>query len=221
MRRLTVLSGPGAPLGLRARCWLRAQRTWLPVEVADPASPRLRALWPELALPGAYDELAVLDDDGRLWRGDDAWLMLLWATRSHRAEALRLGATGRVGEARLRVLALSQREPPPTAIDFVLRGLAVLATVATLAWLLAAVGVPPVAIGTLGVLAACPLVFAPTSIVATALALGLLACLFPALVAFGWVGIALGLPAAGVWWTVALLHLVVGALGGGSPRAPA
>ena len=97
-----------------------------------------------------------------------------------------------------------------------------LAIVAALASLLAAVGVRPTAIGALGVAVAVPLVFAPTSIVATALALGLLSWLLPDLAAFGWVGIALGLPAAGLLvGRDACLAAVAGALGGGRPRARA
>lgn len=215
MRRLTVLSGPGAPLGVRARTWLAGQSTWLPVEVADPACPRIRTAWPRLPLPGAFDELSVLDEAGAVWRGDAAWLMLLWATRAYRAEALRLGGAGRVASARHRVMRLALRAPPKTPEARATRGVLLVGLVAAFACILEGLRVdlsaesPFTALVLLSAIGI-PLALAPTSILTALLACCVLALLVPGALPLGVFALALTVPIALVWWTRTLVFAACG-----------
>ncbi len=93
MRSLTVLAGPGWPVGSAVRRGLlratfRGPSCYVPVEVLDPASRRARERYPALPAPArvghsapaeADPGLLVVDDAGRVWRGDRAWVTLLWA----------------------------------------------------------------------------------------------------------------------------------------------
>ena len=100
MRRLTALSGPVWPIGPRLRDRLRRARAFVPVDVLEPGSATARARFgtPPPADPGGG--LVVVSDDRRVWFGDRAWLMLLWALVPTRAWANRLAALRRGADAR-------------------------------------------------------------------------------------------------------------------------
>jgi len=56
--------------------WLKRQRQLVPIE----AAPK----------PPGQTDLAVLSDDGEVWTGDSAWLIVLWALDDYREWSYRL-----------------------------------------------------------------------------------------------------------------------------------
>lgn len=100
MRRLTALSGPVWPIGPRLRDRLRRTRAYLPIDVLEPGSAAARARFGTPPPAAADGGLVVVSDDRRVWLGDRAWLMLLWALVPTRAWANRLAALRRGADAR-------------------------------------------------------------------------------------------------------------------------
>ncbi len=100
MRRLTALSGPVWPIGPRLRDRLRRARAFVPVEVLEPGSAAARARFGTPPPAAADGGLVVVSDDRRVWLGDRAWLMLLWALVPTRPWANRLAALRRETDAR-------------------------------------------------------------------------------------------------------------------------
>jgi hypothetical protein len=47
-------------------------------------------VFPDIATPGAQDELTVISDEGGVYRGGDAWIMCLYALVAYREWSLRL-----------------------------------------------------------------------------------------------------------------------------------
>ena len=87
---LTVLYDAGCPLCRRFREWLERQPLIVPVRLVPAGSPRARDLFPTLDHARTLREITVVGDDGSLWTNEHAWVMCLWATRSHRVLAERL-----------------------------------------------------------------------------------------------------------------------------------
>src|SRR5580700_11473694 len=88
MRYLTVIYDPDCGLCSRIGTWLLAQPKLLGLRTAPSSS--LPRIYPELAARGFQDELIVVSDDGRVYLGDHAWLMCLYALRDYRSWAKRL-----------------------------------------------------------------------------------------------------------------------------------
>lgn len=82
-----------ADCGFCTRCarWLAGQRRHIRLECLPNGSPYLAELFPTLrALPKA--ELTVIDDQGGVYYGTNAWLMALWALEEYRPWAARLAS---------------------------------------------------------------------------------------------------------------------------------
>lgn len=89
IKKLTVLYD--ADCGFCTRCarWLLSQRRHVRLECLPHGSPYLQEVFPGLrALPKA--ELTVIDDEGGVYYGGNAWLMSLWALEEYRPWAKRL-----------------------------------------------------------------------------------------------------------------------------------
>ena len=86
MNRLYLLYDSRCELCLRLRGWVLSQPAWWPVTPIRAGSPRALEMFPGIE-PG---ELTVVADDGRYWRGDHAWLIVLFALKRYRAWARRL-----------------------------------------------------------------------------------------------------------------------------------
>jgi predicted DCC family thiol-disulfide oxidoreductase YuxK len=93
MRRLTVLYDDRCSFCRSCRRWLEKQPQLVKLEFL-PA----RGMYAAEAFPGldvqAGEELVVVDDDGGVYRGDDAFLMCLWAMEDYREWADRLAGAG-------------------------------------------------------------------------------------------------------------------------------
>ncbi|MFZ5475440.1 MAG: thiol-disulfide oxidoreductase DCC family protein [Myxococcota bacterium] len=89
--KLTVLYD--AECGFCCRCakWLLTQRRHVRIECLPNGSPYVQELFPGLRkLPKA--ELTVIDDQGGVYLGANAWLMSLWALTEYRTWARRLAS---------------------------------------------------------------------------------------------------------------------------------
>jgi predicted DCC family thiol-disulfide oxidoreductase YuxK len=86
MNRLYVLYDSRCVLCRRIRDWLREQPSHFPVVLLAGGSMEARQKFPSVA-PG---ELTVIAADGRLWKGDHAWVAVLFALKRYRAWARRL-----------------------------------------------------------------------------------------------------------------------------------
>jgi predicted DCC family thiol-disulfide oxidoreductase YuxK len=87
---LTVLTDPGCPLCRRFADWLARQPLLVPVELVPAGSDEARRRFPTLDHTRTEEEVTVVGSDGSVWTQEHAWVMCLWATRSHRQAAVRL-----------------------------------------------------------------------------------------------------------------------------------
>lgn len=90
VRSATVLYDPQCALCRRARQWLSAQSQLCRLELLAAGSEEAYLRFPGLDHASTTESLTVVADDGRVWQGDDAFLVCLWATREHRPAAVRL-----------------------------------------------------------------------------------------------------------------------------------
>lgn len=89
--KLWVLYDADCGFCTRAARWLLSQRRHVRLEVLPQDSPAVAEAFPGLR-PRAKAELTVIDDEGGVYHGADAWLMSLWALVEYRAWAARLAA---------------------------------------------------------------------------------------------------------------------------------
>ena len=90
MKRLTVFYDERCELCRRCRDWLAAQPTYVPLEFIPLQSPIVEKRFPGLSAFEPDKEILVVSDEGGIYRGGGAWLMVLWATQTYREWAGRL-----------------------------------------------------------------------------------------------------------------------------------
>lgn len=90
MQQLTVLYDAACPLCSRFRGWLEGQALLVPLRLVAAGSQEAHHLFPTLDHARTLEEITVVGDDGSVWTQEHAWVMCLWATRSHRGLAERL-----------------------------------------------------------------------------------------------------------------------------------
>ncbi len=86
--RLTVLYDSQCQVCRRARSWVLGQATYVPVTFVAAGSVEAQQRFPHLDHGATLQDITVLDDQGRFYRGDRAWIMVLWAVASTRSLAL-------------------------------------------------------------------------------------------------------------------------------------
>ena len=79
MNKLTVLYDAECGFCVRCRWWLVHQPKFVEMDFCPAGSAEAQRRFPELSAPGAVEELLVVDDEGGVYRGAQAWLMCLWA----------------------------------------------------------------------------------------------------------------------------------------------
>ena len=79
MNQLTVLYDAYCGFCVRCRWCLVHQPKFVEMDFCPAGSAEAQRRFPELSAPGAVDELLVVDDEGGVYRGAQAWLMCLWA----------------------------------------------------------------------------------------------------------------------------------------------
>ncbi len=87
MTRLTLLYDSRCALCRRLQAWIAGQPAWWPVTAIAAGSEQAKHKFPEMVETGA---LTVIASDGRYWRGDHAWLVVLFALKRYRGWAKRL-----------------------------------------------------------------------------------------------------------------------------------
>ena len=90
MRQLTILYDARCGLCSWARRWMLRQPAFLDLRFVPGGSDAALALFPGVTRRGVAEELVVVDDDGGVYRGGDAWIICLYALERHREWSLRL-----------------------------------------------------------------------------------------------------------------------------------
>jgi predicted DCC family thiol-disulfide oxidoreductase YuxK len=90
MKRLFVLYDKECGLCRRLRAWLALKPTFVPFTFIPLQSPDLSLRFPGIEAFRPEEQLVVISDQGDLWRGESAWITVLWALREYRSWALRL-----------------------------------------------------------------------------------------------------------------------------------
>ncbi len=92
MFALTVLYDPECGLCRRAHEWLAEQSKIVELIFVPCASEEARKRYPKLNHALTKKDLTVVADDGAVYFGPKAWLMVLWALTRYREWAYRLSA---------------------------------------------------------------------------------------------------------------------------------
>lgn len=86
MRRLYILYDSRCILCRRIRDWIRGERAYCEIVLLPSSGVEARRRFPTLV----PEELHVIADDGRMWQGNHAWVVVLFALRRYRGWARRL-----------------------------------------------------------------------------------------------------------------------------------
>jgi predicted DCC family thiol-disulfide oxidoreductase YuxK len=104
MQQLTVLYDPTCGFCVTCRQWLAKQHKLIPMRFVPQGSSKAKALYPNLTYrtdaQGRPDELVVIDDQGKVYRDDKAWVMCFYALRDYRGLSMTLAKPGMAGLAR-------------------------------------------------------------------------------------------------------------------------
>jgi predicted DCC family thiol-disulfide oxidoreductase YuxK len=92
MKWLAVLYDDRCGICSRLRFWLERQSTFVPLRLVPLHSPGLSTRFPGIEGFRPDERLVVVSDEGRVWRGDGAWITLLWALREGRELAMKLAS---------------------------------------------------------------------------------------------------------------------------------
>ena len=111
VKQLTVLYDPTCGFCVRCRQWLDKQPKLVAMRFIPQGASRQQALYPDLQYitdaQGRPEELIVIDDTGKVYRDDKAWVMCFYALRAYRPLAMRLAKPGMAGLARRAYAAIS------------------------------------------------------------------------------------------------------------------
>ena len=86
-RSLTVWFDADCSFCTRAAAWLRAQPKFVPLRCV--AAQAASTSGCPLGTKALLEKITVTADDGAVWRGSNAWIVVLWALRDWRAMSLR------------------------------------------------------------------------------------------------------------------------------------
>lgn len=104
LKQLTVLYDPTCGFCVRCRQWLGKQPKLIDMRFMPQGSSKQKQLYPNLQYKtdeqGRPEELIVIDNAGKLYRNDKAWVMCFYALRQYRGLSMRLAKPGMAGLAR-------------------------------------------------------------------------------------------------------------------------
>lgn len=92
MRVLHVLYDEECGLCTRFRSWLLGQPSHIPFVFVPLQDPSLEERFPGIQSFHPEREIVVVDDEGRVYQGPNAWVLCLWATREYRVASHRLAS---------------------------------------------------------------------------------------------------------------------------------
>jgi predicted DCC family thiol-disulfide oxidoreductase YuxK len=84
IRNLFVLFDGSCDLCGHCKAWLQTQKQTVALTFVEAKSRDARYIFPELDHSRTTSELTVIADDGALYTGTKAWLMVLWALSDYR-----------------------------------------------------------------------------------------------------------------------------------------
>jgi predicted DCC family thiol-disulfide oxidoreductase YuxK len=90
MRELTVLYDATCALCQSARTWLEQEPRHVSLKFVAAGSDEAVRRFPALDPADTLRDIAVVDDEGGVYRGAKAWVMCLWATRRYRSWSVTL-----------------------------------------------------------------------------------------------------------------------------------
>ena len=108
MSYLTVLYDPECGLCKRAHDWLAEQSKLVELNFVACASEEARKRYPQLNHALTTKDLTVISDEGWVYFGPKAWLMVLWALTRYRDWAYRLSTPELLPTTKRVVSAISQ-----------------------------------------------------------------------------------------------------------------
>lgn len=91
--RLYVLYDASCGLCSHLVQWMSEQSTYCQVQFVAAGSDQARRLFPQFVSPPRPEELVVIGDDGGVYRGEGAYLILLYAMDAYRPLAVRLSGS--------------------------------------------------------------------------------------------------------------------------------
>ena len=108
MFALTVLYDPECGLCRRSHAWLAEQSKLVEMAFVPCASEEARKRFPQLNHDLTKQDLTVISDDGGVYFGPKAWLMVLWALTRYRDWSYRLASPELLPTTKRVVSAISQ-----------------------------------------------------------------------------------------------------------------
>lgn len=84
LRGLTVLYDPRCKLCSFVADWLARQRQLVPIDLVPTGSGEALRRFPELDHAATAKEITAVGDQGQVYRGDNAFIVCLWALAGHR-----------------------------------------------------------------------------------------------------------------------------------------
>jgi predicted DCC family thiol-disulfide oxidoreductase YuxK len=108
MRRLTILYDPGCGLCRRAHGWLAEQPKLIELTFVPIRSGEARHRFPQLNHELTSKDLTAISDEGAVYIGAKAWLMVLWALQRYREWSYRLSSPELLPTTRRVVSVISQ-----------------------------------------------------------------------------------------------------------------
>jgi predicted DCC family thiol-disulfide oxidoreductase YuxK len=87
MFNLFVLFDPNCGFCRRCKQWLQIQRQIIPLTFIEAASSEAKQLFPVLNHEETLTELTVISDNGAVYHGTKAWLIVLWSLKDYRGWA--------------------------------------------------------------------------------------------------------------------------------------
>jgi predicted DCC family thiol-disulfide oxidoreductase YuxK len=109
MSTLTVLYDPHCGLCRRVHEWLEEQPKLVPLLLIPVKSEEARSRFPMLDHEPTVNDLTVISDEGAVYFGPKAWLMVLWALCRYREWSYRLASPELLPTTRRVVSLISER----------------------------------------------------------------------------------------------------------------
>jgi predicted DCC family thiol-disulfide oxidoreductase YuxK len=109
MERLYVIYDDRCGLCRWARGWAQSQPQFIPLTFVAACSEASRRLFPGLEQTDPPEELVAVSDEGAVYRGGSAYVMVLFALRDYREWSLRLGSPALLPLARQAFAVLSKQ----------------------------------------------------------------------------------------------------------------
>lgn len=94
MERLTILYDTDCAFCRHCVEWLRGQESYLELEFLPADSPLTMQRFPELKEADLKSELTVIDDEGGVYYGENAYVICLYALHNYREWSCRLSKPG-------------------------------------------------------------------------------------------------------------------------------